>query len=81
MQATRTERPITYSRIQRLEGQIARLRGNIAAHEDSIRFSRAGLRYKRLDDCSEGEMNLALDALKRHPGTTFEECLAELRAK
>lgn len=67
MPATSAEPAIRYSRPQRLQGQIARAKADIASHKESIRFSRAGLRYRRLDDTSEGEMLAALAAMKRHP--------------
>ena len=73
------ERPIRYSREQRLAGRIARLEGDIASHEECARYSRQGIEFKRLDDCSVREMELSLEAQQRHPGATFQECLAELR--
>jgi hypothetical protein len=73
--------PIRYSRTQKLQGEIARAKGDIAFYRESTRHSRAGLVSKRLGDCTEIEMNLALEAMKRHPGATFQDCLAALRAK
>lgn len=78
MPSTAAERPIRYSREQRLEGRIARIEGDIAASKESVQYSRRGIQLKRLDDCSIREMELALEATKRHPGTSFQQCLAEL---
>ena len=67
--------------MQKLQGEIARAKGDIAFYRESTRHSRAGIALKRIDDTSEGEMHLALEAMRRHPGSTFQECLAALRAK
>ena len=81
MPATTTRRPIQYSRLQRMEGQASFLRAEIAECKEITQYAREGKRWRRMaGTCGEREMQLALDAMKRHPGTSFDDCLVALRA-
>ena len=77
-------RPITYSRDERLEGKVSFLKAKIADNEAAVLFHRRGTgrRYYPLAaPCGQQESEIAISALKRNPGTTFDECLAALRAE
>ena len=75
--------PIRFSRLERLAGQISRLRAQTAHNKLAARYSREGRIYRPLAGvCGDVEMEIALSAAKRADAgkrVSFDDALAELR--